>query len=112
MTSRMAPRRNAEAICALVDADKNCGLDAYGSALLRLLPIALGRRVVFHRPGSPEITFDESWVISLLTSIKRGDADSTLFALSSRISRPMRGQVRYLARGFADRLDTAELELF
>jgi hypothetical protein len=74
--------------------------------------VALGRRVVFHRPGAREMTFDEAWLLRLVASIRTGDSDSLAFALASRVPRPLRAPVLFLAEGLANALDEPSLELF
>lgn len=80
--------------------------------LLRLLPIALKRPVKFYRPGAQEQTFDERWLLNLLSSIRAGDKDSVLFALASRVDPRYRRVVRILAERCAERLDWLEMELW
>ncbi|MEM7496477.1 MAG: hypothetical protein AAF371_00630 [Pseudomonadota bacterium] len=80
--------------------------------LLKLLPAALGRRVVFHRPGARETTFDEDWLLRLMDTIRRGDENSATFALASRVEPRLRPTVRRLAERCVQSLDGAELELF
>lgn len=82
------------------------------SLLLKLLPIALRRQVVFHRPGAEDTTFDEEWLLSLLDSIRRKDDNSVAFALCSRVEPHLRSTVRGLAERSLEGLDGADLELF
>lgn len=82
------------------------------SLLLRLLPVALKRRVVFHRPGVSETTFDEDWLLQLIETIRRGDEDSVIFALASRVDPKMRSTIRSLAEKCVARFDSTDLELF
>ena len=103
--ARLSRREEPERMCALLQAQPAAEAEAYGEALLRMLPVALGRRVTFHRPGAGSCSFDEAWVLALLRSIRADDGDSVRFALASRISRHMQRQVRFLAEGFACRID-------
>ncbi|MEL6286496.1 MAG: hypothetical protein AAFQ18_09810 [Pseudomonadota bacterium] len=82
------------------------------SLLLRLLPHALKRRVVFHRPGATETTFDEDWLLRLFEAIRLNDADTISFALGSRVTPTLRPAVRTLAQQVIERLDRDDLELF
>lgn len=82
------------------------------AALLRFLPVALGKRVVFHRPGAQSLTFDEAWLMRLVNAVRTDDQDAIYFALSSRVARHLRAPMRRLAELCADRLDAVDLELF
>ena len=82
------------------------------SLLLRLLPQALKRRVVFHRPGATETTFDEDWLLRLFEAIRRNDVDTISFALGSRVTPTLQPAVRALAQQAIERLDRENLELF
>lgn len=112
MDCRLAPRLDADRYCALLRAEKGPAGAAHLSGLMRLLPIALGRRAVFHRPGAREMTFDEAWLLRLVASIRAGDRDSVAFALASRVPRHLRAPIRFLAEGLANALDEPSLELF
>ncbi|MEM9761202.1 MAG: hypothetical protein AAF968_01600 [Pseudomonadota bacterium] len=79
--------------------------------LLRLLPEALKRRVVFHRPGATETTFDEDWLLRLFEAISVNDDDTISFALGSRVSPRLQPAVRSLAQQAITRLDHENLEL-
>ncbi len=80
--------------------------------LLQLMPKALRRRVVFHRPGARETTFDEDWLLCLMESVRRGDEDSITFALASRVDRALQPTMRRLIERTVDLLDARHLELF
>lgn len=82
------------------------------SLLIKLMPIAFGRRVVFHRPGNRNTTFDEDWLLRLIYSIRSGDEDSTAFALASRAGPRLRPTMRRLAERTVETLDDRPLELF
>jgi len=103
--ARLSRREEPERMCALLQVRPAAEAEAYGEALLRLLPVATGRRVTFRRPGAGSRSFDEAWVLTLLDSIRAGDADSVRFALASRVATHMRRPVRFLAEGFARRID-------
>ncbi|MEM9147396.1 MAG: hypothetical protein AAGC57_14490 [Pseudomonadota bacterium] len=82
------------------------------SLLLKLMPMAFGRRVVFHRPGASDTTFDEAWLLRLIESVRNGDEASATFALCSRVERRLRPAMRNLAKRCAENLDAPGLELF
>jgi len=66
-------------------------------ALVRTLSEVLGRRPVFHAPGAPLASFDETWLLACLGAQRRHDADSLAFLVRSRVAAPNR-------RGFLDLL--------
>ncbi len=104
--TRLARRTEPETACALLRAEPAQEAGAYGEALLRLLPRALGRRVTLHPPGAQGVSFDEAWLLGLIAAVRSGDADRLVFALASRVEARLRGQIRFLADGFARRIDT------
>ena len=105
---RLSRSVEPEGMCALLRSQPAAAAEAYGEALLRLLPRATGRRVTVHRPGAGSCSFDEAWLLGLLRAVRAGDGDSLHFALASRVARHMRGQVRFLAEGLARRGDAAD----
>lgn len=77
------------------------------SLMLKMLPLALGKRVVFRRPGAKEPSFDEAWLLQLLSSVRSGDEASIAFALGSRVQRSHRRMMRNLAKHSIAALDAA-----
>ena len=103
--SRLCRFEEPERVCALLQVQPRAAAEAYGAALIRLMPKALGRRVVFHRPHSGAPSFDEAWLLGLLRSAREGDEDSLRFAIASRAGRQFRAPMRFLAEGLAARID-------
>ncbi|MEM7237473.1 MAG: hypothetical protein AAF501_06580 [Pseudomonadota bacterium] len=99
---RIARKATPETLCGLIGQSAVEPGESFLRALLRLLPVALDRPMVFRRPGAKEPTFDEAWLMRLLTSIERRDTDSLIFALSSRVPRHFHGQVKFLAAKVAE----------
>lgn len=86
------------------------GGDAEPSAFVEALLLTLGQSPGGHglqlfRPGAPEISFDERWLLSLIAALRRGDEASASFLLQSRIGRQDRRPVAFLAGGVARHLD-------
>ncbi|MEM7506749.1 MAG: hypothetical protein AAF415_08375 [Pseudomonadota bacterium] len=102
MDSRLERRPNPEMLCALRHQDEALPGNAHLSALIRLLPIALDKRMVFHRPGVPDRTFDESWLLRLISATEQRDEHSLTFALASRVPKHFHAPIRFLARGYAE----------
>ncbi|MEM9735871.1 MAG: hypothetical protein AAF908_04630 [Pseudomonadota bacterium] len=108
MTCRLAPRGDENALCDLMRTGAVGGREAHLKALLRLLPIALDRRTVFHRPGTADVTFDEAWLMRLLESVRSGEPHNLIFGLASRLPRHFHGPILFLATGAAE-AKTAEI---
>lgn len=104
--SRLTRFQDPEAACNLLQTQPAAAAEAYGAALLRLLPKAMGRRVVFHRPGAGPCSFDEAWLLALLRAVRRGDQDSLHFALASRVERRFHAPIKFLVDGLARRIDS------
>ncbi|MEM0922415.1 MAG: hypothetical protein AAGF44_01005 [Pseudomonadota bacterium] len=102
MECRLARKPNPESICALRHKGEVLSAEAHLSALLRLLPVAMNRRVTFLRPGVEDRSFDEKWLLRLLHSVRTDDTDSLVFGLASRIPRHFHAPIQFLAKGCAD----------
>lgn len=92
--------------CRMLSADHREANEAVTEALIRTLGQSLGRKPRFYRPHSHALTFDEAWILSLLSAIRQGDEDSATFLLCSRVGREARRSVAFLATGLAAHLDT------
>lgn len=109
---RLDPRLDEAALPQLASGPPLHSGDTPLSLLIKLMPVAFGRRVVFHRPGTPNTTFDEDWLLRLLHSVRHGDEDSVAFALASRAERRLRPTIRRLAERSFETLDDMTLEPF
>lgn len=96
LACRVKPRADLFQACALISTDPQSSRDAHAEALMRCLPEALARRPLMLRAGSPEVSFDEAWLIRLARSIACHDTDSTAFLLASRIAPAHRRHIRFL----------------
>jgi len=103
--SRLCRFEEPERVCALLKVQPRAAAEAYGAALIRLMPKAFDRRVVFHRPNSGAPSFDEAWLLGLLRDVREGDEDSLRFALASRAGRRFHAPMRFLAEGLVERID-------
>ncbi|MEL6265979.1 MAG: hypothetical protein AAF074_01955 [Pseudomonadota bacterium] len=103
--SRLDPRIDLDKACGLLRACPEQAAEAYALALLRAVSAVSDRRVVMHRPGVREITFDEAWVLRVLGAIESRDWDSALFCICSRIPAGRRSTIRFLAEGLVARID-------
>jgi len=92
---------------ARVDASCNCTGSGAGTrpclgALVAFAPQATGRHLTFYRPGEPEISFDESWVLALIEAAGRGDDDSLHFLTIRHVVPSSRARIVFLAHGVAE----------
>lgn len=95
-------RIDPDRACALIAPPAEAAVEAYGTALLRLLDVAAGQGLHFHRRGAPTLAFGEAWLLRLVTACARGDADSATFLVSRLVARPHRRAVLWLAHRLAD----------
>ncbi|MEM7547193.1 MAG: hypothetical protein AAF367_16810 [Pseudomonadota bacterium] len=77
----------------------------YAEGLLRILPLGIGRKLVFYKAGETACSDDEAWLLRALTCARDGDEESLTFLLRSRISRMFSRQIAFLMRNLASRLD-------
>ncbi|WP_371155167.1 hypothetical protein [Jannaschia sp. 2305UL9-9] len=96
---RATPRHAVEA-CAVLAPD--AGAEDYVIALVRALQGAADRRMVFWRPGAPDLSFDEAWLQALVRAYDSRDVDSQRFLLTRRLRPSAVPIVRLLLRGLVD----------
>lgn len=82
--------------CALLHMDRGVSQEAYSEALMRGLNEAVGTQTRLLAPGTPELTFDERWLVELGRSIGRGDEASVSFLLQSRVAKEHRRLICFL----------------
>lgn len=103
---RAAARLDLFRACALLGAEKMADAPAFADALLRTLEQGLPRRPVFYAPRSEELSFDESWLMSLIAALRDDDMGSATFLINSRIAPQARRSLGFLAAGLARGLET------
>ena len=91
--------------CAMLSGDRAQSHAAFRDALLRTLSQGLRRRPVLFRPGVPETSFDERWLLALIDSVIRDDAPSIRFLSASRIAAHARRSLLFLVAGLARHID-------
>lgn len=101
---RVAAQTDLVQACALLSESREVARDAYARALIKCLRQAVGTKVTFFRPGTEEVSFDEAWLVQLLASHGRGDTDSFLFLIRSRVARQHQRLVAFLITGFSDKM--------
>ncbi|RVV97437.1 hypothetical protein EKE94_12865 [Mesobaculum littorinae] len=101
LNCRAAARLDLFRACQMLSLDRDAAATATAEALVRTLGQALHRAPRFYRPGSADISFDESWLVSLIGALQRGDDMSATFLLHSRVSPEARRSVGFLAAKLA-----------
>lgn len=96
---RTAAHLDLHRACNLLTLDRDRAPVVFARALLRTLGQALGKRLVIHRPGSAEVSFDERWLLRVIERLESGDTDSFTFLLSRRIPHEYRRSVAFLVHG-------------
>ena len=96
---RTAAHLDLHRACTLLPLDRELAPVVFARALLRTLGQALGKRLVIHRPGSDEVSFDERWLLRVIERLESGDTDSFTFLLSRRIPHEYRRSVAFLVHG-------------
>lgn len=88
--------------CSVLDPNADRAEDAQMRVLLRVMGQALEKEPVFHRPGEPTLSFDESWLMTALTARAEGDDDSFTFLLHRRVSKEKRRIFSLLLGGLSE----------
>ena len=86
--ARSLPKIDVFKACELVQLDVELLTPELLSIFIRSLPQAFGRSTNFLPTGTCELSWDEKWVISLVSAISRADYDSVHFLIKTSI-KPM-----------------------
>ena len=81
---RTKPKIDFFRACDVLKTSEEASLSAYVEALVRGLPAALQRSIIFHKPGNDELSFDEAWLLRAIQCYASCDEDSLAFLLKSR----------------------------
>lgn len=100
-TCRASAHLDIHAACAVLDPDEARAEEAQIKTLLRVMGQALGKDVVFLRPGEDETSFDERWLIAALSAKSSGDEQSFAFLVCSRVEPSKRRIFGLLLSGIA-----------
>ncbi|MEM1073736.1 MAG: hypothetical protein AAF665_09540 [Pseudomonadota bacterium] len=99
---RSAARVDMDQACALLMANPADSQMRHAETLMRGFRQAVGRRPVFHRPGTSDLSFDEAWLGRLFEAVERSDDDSFRFLIKSRVPRWTQRNLAYLVRSISD----------
>ena len=96
MACRVAARTDLYEACALLSLDGEDAKRTFVDTLVKCLPSALQRRVIWFTPGTDTLSFDESWTLRCLTCIRANDLANLNFLIKSRVSHADRRYIGYL----------------
>ncbi|MEM1065740.1 MAG: hypothetical protein AAGJ74_09590 [Pseudomonadota bacterium] len=104
---RAAARADLFEACALLSIDRKVARTAHADAFMKCLPQAIGKKPKMLRPGVAEVSFDEAWVVRLITCALSGDHDSFAFLLRSRVPPWARRNIAFLVASLAENFEAA-----
>ena len=67
---RKDARISIDEACKLIQIDKKTSAHYFAHNILRTLEEVIGKKPVFRNPGEKNLSFDEQWIASLITSYK------------------------------------------
>ena len=98
---RVKPRSDLFKSCEMLSFDRDAAHAAYTESLVRHLPQILGKKPVLYRPGEPSLSFDEAWILALLSAYGNDDAPTKDFLLGSRVKHHYRLKMGFLCSNLA-----------
>lgn len=100
---RAAARVDLFEACAVLSIDRDVADTAHAEVLMKSLSQALGKAPVFYRPGEAEVSFDEAWLMRVITALREDDDASLVFLLRSRVHPSACRNLTYLIRSVSER---------
>ena len=98
--ARTLPRIDIFKACDLVQFDIELITPEILSLFVRSLPQAFGRPVNFSQAGAIGLTWDEKWLVTLVSSVTRADYDSVNFLIKTAVKPVHQQQCRSLVSRF------------
>ena len=97
---RKDARISIDEACKLIQIDKKKSARYFAHNILRTLEEVIGKKPVFRNPGEKNLSFDEQWIASLITSHKINDQTSIKFLINSRVENlNKRSYISFLIEG-------------
>ena len=93
---RSLPRIDIFKVCDLVQIDLELITPEILSVFMRSLSQAFGRPVNFSEAGARSLTWDEKWLVSIISAVSRVDYDSVNFLIKSAVQPVHQEQCRSL----------------
>ena len=98
--ARSLPRIDIFKACDLVQIDFELITPEILSVFIRSLSQAFGRPVNFSEAGARSLTWDEKWLVSVVSVVSRADYDSVNFLIKSAVQPVHQEQCRSLVSRF------------
>ena len=98
--ARSLPRIDIFKACDLVQIDFELITPEILSIFIRSLSQAFGRSVNFSEAGARSLTWDEKWLVSVVSAVSRADYDSVNFLIKSAVQPVHQEQCRSLVSRF------------
>ena len=98
--ARSIPRIDIFKACDLVQIDFELITPEILSVFIRSLSQAFGRPVHFSEAGARSLTWDEKWLVSIVSAVSRADYDSVNFLIKSAVQPVHQEQCRSLVSRF------------
>ena len=98
--ARSLPRIDIFKACDLVQIDFELITPEILSVFIRSLSQAFGRPVNFSESGAKSLTWDEKWLVSVVSAVSRADYDSVNFLIKSVVQPVHQDQCRSLVSRF------------
>ena len=98
--ARSLPRIDIFKACDLVQIDFELITPEILSVFIRSLSQAFGRPVNFSEAGARSLTWDEKWLVSVVSAVSRADYDSVNFLIKSAVQPVHQEQCRSLVARF------------
>ena len=97
---RSLPRIDIFKACDLVQIDFELITPEILSLFIRSLSQAFGRPINFYEPGAENMTWDEKWLVSIISAVSRADYDSVNFLIKSSVKPVHQEQCRSFVSRF------------
>ena len=97
---RSLPRIDIFKACDLVQIDFELITPEILSLFIRSLSQAFGRPINFYEPGAENMTWDEKWLVSIISAVSRADYDSVNFLIKSVVKPVHQEQCRSFVSRF------------
>ena len=98
--ARSLPRIDIFKACDLVQIDFELITPEILRVFIRSLSQAFGRPVNFSEAGAKSLTWDEKWLVSVVSAVRRADYDSVNFLIKSAVQPVHQEQCRSLVSRF------------
>ena len=104
---RKESRISIDEACKLIQIDKKKSARYFAYNILRTLEEVLGKKPIFRNPGEKNLSFDEQWITSLITSYQSNDQMSIKFLINSRVENlNKRSYISFLIDGLVKDLNS------